>query len=228
MHKQVDKSHYKFVKYFSKSRWDSIWNQLYEVINLNPERVLEIGPGPGLFKAAATALAVSVETLDIDPELQPDHVASVFEMPFEDGNYDVVCAFQMLEHLPYEQSLLAFKEMCRVANTHVVISLPDASRGWPQTLTIPKIGRVSFFVPRLRLRLQEHKFDGEHYWEINKAGYALKKIITDLIRSGEVELMKTFRTTENSYHRFFVFKVVRIKEKFKCDVQKDQSLEVAE
>jgi hypothetical protein len=184
-----------------------MWHQLDEVIKLNPDLVLEIGPGPGLFKAAARALSVSVETLDLDPDLKPDHVASVFEMPFKDGGYDVVCAFQMLEHLPYEQSLVAFKEMCRVANTYVVISLPDASRGWPQTLTIPKIGRVSFFVPWPRLRLKEHKFDGEHYWEINKAGYPLKKIITDFTKRQEVELVKTFRTPENFYHRFFVFKV---------------------
>jgi SAM-dependent methyltransferase len=207
MLKQVDKSHYQFGKYVSKSRWASMWYQLDEVIKLNPERVLEIGPGPGLFKAAATVMAVSVETLDIDPELKPDHVASVFEMPFEDGGYNVVCAFQMLEHLPYEQSLVAFKEMCRVANTHVVISLPDASSGWPQTLTIPRIGRINFYVPRLRLRPAVHEFDGEHYWEINKAGYALKKIIDDLIQSGEAELLKTFCTPENPYHRFFVFKV---------------------
>lgn len=207
MLKQVDKSHYQFGKYLSKPRWASMWHQLDEVIKLNPERVLEIGPGPGLFKAAATALAVSVETLDIDPELKPDHVASVFDMPFEDGGYDVVCAFQMLEHLPYDQSLAAFKEMCRVANTHVVISLPDAARGWPQALTIPKIGTINFYVPRLRLRPAKHKFDGEHYWEINKAGYALEKVITDFTTAGEAELLKTFRTPENSYHRFFILKV---------------------
>jgi hypothetical protein len=113
----------------------------------------------------------------------------------------------MLEHLPYEESLAGFKEMCRVANTHVVISLPDASRGWPQALTIPKIGSINFCVPRPRLSLIEHEFDGEHYWEVNKAGYSLKKIIIDLTQSGEAKLLKTFRIPENPYHRFFIFKV---------------------
>ncbi len=60
-------------------------------------------------------IGVKIETLDIDLVLNPDYVASVFEMPFNDAQIDVVCAFQMLEHLPYEKSLLAFKEMSRVA-----------------------------------------------------------------------------------------------------------------
>src|SRR3546814_15484912 len=93
-----------------KGRWNSIWHQLDEIIRLQPRRVLEIGPGIGLFKRAAGLYGVPVETLDIDPELKPDHVASVTELPFADGEFDVVCAFQMLEHVPYDVSLAAFAE----------------------------------------------------------------------------------------------------------------------
>jgi len=138
MQKQVNKSHYEFGKYVHKRRWASMWHQLDEVIKLNPERVLEVGPGPGLFKAMAGAMGVHVETLDLDPELEPDHVASVFEMPFEDGAFDIVCAFQMLEHLPFEQSLEAFREMVRVAQKAVVISLPDAATRWPVSFHVPQ------------------------------------------------------------------------------------------
>jgi protein-L-isoaspartate O-methyltransferase len=79
MKKQVDKSHYEFGKYVPKPRWASMWHQLDEVIKLNPERVLEIGPGPGLFKALAGAMGIHVETLDLDPDLKPDHAASVLD-----------------------------------------------------------------------------------------------------------------------------------------------------
>ena len=205
MQKQVDKSHYEFGKYINKRRWASMWHQLDEVIKLDPDRVLEIGPGPGVFKAVAGAFGVCVETLDLDPELQPDHVASVFAMPFANGAFDVVCAFQMLEHMPFEKSLDAFREMVRVAGKAVLISLPDASIRWPMTIYVPRFGEVKFSIPRPRFRMPVHEFDGEHYWEINKASYSLKRVTTDFVDAGSVRLTKTFRVHEFPYHRFFVF-----------------------
>lgn len=205
MQKQVDKSHYEFGKYMHKRRWASMWHQLDEVIKLNPERVLEVGPGPGLFKAAAGVMGVRVETLDLDPELEPDHVASVFDMPFADSAFDVVCAFQVLEHLPFERSQEAFQEMARVANKAVVISLPDAATRWPMSFHVPMIGAVKFSIPKPRLAAPRHEFDGEHYWEINKAGYPLKRVTDAFLNAGPVRLARTFRVHEHAYHRFFVF-----------------------
>jgi len=181
-----------------------MWHQLDEVLSLSPQSVLEIGPGPGIFKAVATSLGVNVETVDLDPELNPDYVSSATELPFPDNHYDCVCAFQMLEHLPYNQSILAFKEMVRVAKKHIIISLPDAKRVWPYSFYIPKIGEKFFHIPKPRLLQKKHLFDGEHYWEINKKGYPLKKIFIDL-KKNNVTLLKTYRVNEFSYHRFFVF-----------------------
>ena len=205
MHKQVDKSHYEFGKYMNKRRWASVWHQLDEVIKLDPDRVLEIGPGPGLFKAAAGALGVHVETLGLDPELGPDHVASVFEMPFEDCAFDVVCAFQMLEHLPFERSLEAFREMVRVAGKAVVVSLPDAAKRWPCSIHVPRVGELKFSIPKPRLHAPVHEFDGQHYWEVNKQGYTVKEVIEAFRREAPVSLARTFRVPENPYHRFLVF-----------------------
>ncbi|OOC48227.1 class I SAM-dependent methyltransferase [Thioalkalivibrio versutus] len=205
MKKQVDKAHYDFGKYVHKQRWASMWHQLDEVINLYPERVLEVGPGPGLFKAVASAMGVHVETLDLDPELKPDHVASVFEMPFEDASFDVVCAFQMLEHMPFDQSREAFREMARVAGKAIVISLPDAATRWPVSIHVPTLGPVRFMIPRPRLVAPRHEFDGEHHWEISKAGYSLKRVASHLLDGLPLRLTKTFRVHEHPYHRFFVF-----------------------
>ena len=203
--KQVDKSHYKFGKYVHKRRWASMWHQLDEVIKLEPKRVLEVGPGPGLFKVVAGAMGINVETLDLDPELEPDHVASVFEMPFDDGAFDVVCAFQMLEHLPYEQSLGAFREMARVSNTAVVISLPDAATRLPVSFYVPKIGTLSFSIPIPRPRPPVHRLDAQHYWEINRVGYHYKHVARTFSERTRFSLDRTFRVPEYPYHRFFVF-----------------------
>lgn len=208
MQKQVDAGHYEFSSYMNKQRWASMWCQLAEVMGMKPNRVLEIGPGPGLFRAAASSFGVRVETMDIDPDLNPDYVASVLDMPFHDNEFDVVCAFQMLEHLPYAQSLQAFREMTRVASKGVVISLPDAQISWPISFCLPKVGEVSFSVPRPRLRLPIHQFDGEHYWEINKRGYELSKIIEDFAAPG-LSLKQTYRVNGNLYHRFFIYEKSR-------------------
>jgi len=207
MQKQVDKSHYEFAKYVAKPRWASIWHQLDEVMRLKPERVLEIGPGPGVFKAMASLFGVSVETLDIDPELNPDHVASVFEMPFEDGAFDVVCAFQMLEHLPFDQSMQAFEEMARVARSKVIISLPDARPVWPFLVHIPRTGALQMLVPRPWSGPKRHDFDGEHHWEINKKGFDLNFVVRELRKIPRLNMTQTYRVWDFPYHRFFIFDV---------------------
>ena len=203
LEKQVERAHYDFKSYMSKARWASFWHQLDEVQKMAPQNVLEIGPGPGLFKAIAAQFGIIVETLDIDPELHPDHVGSILDMPFPDGSYETVCAFQMLEHLPYEHSIRAFEEMLRVSRRHVVISLPDARRVWRYLVHIPAIGTIERFVRRPELGAPAHRFDGEHYWEINKQGFALKTVVEDL--SAHAALLRTYRVRENPYHRFFVF-----------------------
>lgn len=203
--KQVDKTHYEFNKYIHKRRWASMWHQLDEVLALQPETVLEIGPGPGVFKALMSLFGPKVETLDIDPELKPDHVAQGDDMPFEDNAFDVVCAFQMLEHVPYEKSIKIFEEMARVSRIGVVISLPDAATRWPIGFHVPRSGMKWFSIPKPKLKAPINKFNGEHYWEINKSGYPLNKILDDLEYSSSLIIKKTYRVNENPYHRFFVY-----------------------
>jgi len=205
MGKQVDKSHYNFASYVSKGRWASMWHQLDEVLALEPKSVLEIGPGPGIFKALAHVFELKVDTLDLDPDLQPDYVAQADAMPFDSGSYDVVCAFQMLEHVPYEVSLRIFREMSRVGRNRIVISLPDAQQAWPYSIYIPKMGEVKFFIPRPSMGPKEHVFNGEHYWELNKKGYSVDKVANDLAKVGDVVLERTYRVKEYPYHRFFIF-----------------------
>lgn len=203
--KQVNKDHYEFFKYFDKRRWVSVWHQVDEVVALTPRKVLEVGIGSGLFKTVACAFGLSVETLDVDPELKPDYVGSAVAMPFDDGDYDVVCAFQMLEHLPFDESLKAFQEMARVAKSNVVVSLPDAQNVWRYIFHVPKMGERQVLVRRPGWRPTNHQFDGEHHWEVNKSNYALEEVIRCFESTANARLLKTYRVMENPYHRFFVF-----------------------
>ena len=201
---QVPQSHYKFEKYVHKKRWISLWYQLKEVLALQPVTLLELGPGPGLFKVLAGYQGIRVETVDLDAALKPDFVASATRLPLKDDAYDCVCAFQMLEHLPYDESIKAFGEMVRVATKNIVISLPDARKIWTYQFYIPWLGEKIIHFPRPMFKKKPHNFSRQHYWEINRKGYPLQKIISDF--SGKnVKLMDTYRLKEYPYHRFCIY-----------------------
>lgn len=202
--KQVNKEHYTFEKYLGKDRWNSIWHQISEVINANAKNVLEVGPGPGIFKSVLTNNGINVETVDVDPELLPDYVASATNLPFYEDSYDCVCAFQMLEHLPYDQALIAFKEMVRISSKTVIISLPNAEVMWPFSFHIPTRGSVRFLIKNPFRRAKIHSFDGEHYWELNKVDYSESRVVSDLLKLNVV-LQKSYRVYEKPYHHFYIF-----------------------
>ncbi len=206
MKRQVNKENYLFKKYISKERWASMWHQLDEVLSLNPENILEVGPGPGYFKTMCHNLGFKVKTLDIASDLNPDYLSSASDMPLNNEEFDCVCSFQMLEHLPYDLTLKALSEMARVSKRYIIISLPNAKTVYPVNIHIPKFGRKSIFIPKPALIKKEHVFDGEHHWEINKKNYELDKVQKDFLNiMKEFYLMKSYRVPENPYHHFFIF-----------------------
>lgn len=200
---QVDASHYQFERYVDIKRWCSYWHQLREVLSLQPSSVLEVGVGTGINSLMLRTLGCETATLDIDPALKPTHVGSVTAIPLADGSYDLVAAFQVLEHLPYDDFRAAVSELRRVATRHVVLSLPDAHKMLTFVLPLPFGGERRIQIPKPRWRARVHRITGEHQWEINKRGYPVSRIVADLEASG-LKVVKTFRAPENPYHRFFV------------------------
>lgn len=198
--KQVDKSHYEFRSYMDKQRWASVWHQVDEIVSLAPEHVLEVGVGTGIFRSIIRGMGIEIDALDIDPELGPEHVGSVTSIPLPDRSYDVTCAFQVLEHLPYVDAMVGLRELARVASRAVVISLPDAKTLWRLEAHTPRLGVRSLLLPRPRLRPKPHIFTGEHYWEINSRESPLDAVMRDIESIGRV--VHNYRVSENPYHRF--------------------------
>ncbi len=152
-------------------------------MGFNPRTVLEVGLGNGLVRNYLNRQGVQMTTIDIDPELHPDIVGSVTNIPVEDNSYDVVLAAQIIEHLPYEEAKKAMKEIARVSKKGAMISVPDSRKTLLKAgFHIPKIGWKDLFVKIPSG--QEHAFDGQHYWEIGKRGYGLDKVREDLVDAG--------------------------------------------
>lgn len=70
--------------------------------------------------------AVSAITTDVDRRKRPDIVASICHLPFSDGCFETVCAFEVTEHI--EEDELALQELRRVSRDKVVLSVPNAER----------------------------------------------------------------------------------------------------
>ena len=202
MNLQVDASHYRFENYVNVKRWCSYWHQLHELLSLQPSSVLEVGVGNGISSLLLRHLGCPTATLDIDPALNPTHVGSVVSIPLADASYDVVAAFQVLEHLPYDDFRTALSELRRVASRYVVLSLPDAQKVMNIWLPLPYGKEIRWQIPKWR-RARVHRATGEHQWEINKRGYPVSRIVADIEATG-LTMQKTFRAPENPYHRFFI------------------------
>lgn len=205
--KQVSNSHYNFEQYMTKKRWSSLWHQVDESLRCSPVSFLEIGSGSGILGPILKHYGIQYHSVDIDEKLNPTYVGSVTDLPVADSAYDVVACFQVLEHLPYDLFEKGLAEIARVSRKKVIISLPDVKRLWPYSLYIPKFGKVLFHICPPELRKKVHSFDGQHYWEINKYGYELYKIIDAMKKSG-LKLERTYRVLENPFHRFFILKPI--------------------
>ncbi len=182
MKPQVSPDHYIDQLYDSKERFISYWHQINEVISLNPKEVLEIGIGNGFVRNHLKEKGIKIKTLDIDKRLNPDVAGSVLKLPFVSESFDVIACYEVLEHLPYSKFPKALKEIHRVSQKHVVLSLPDVTTVYRINIELPRIRPIKRLINHPFHRPAQHVFDGEHYWEIGKTS-PLKRIELDIRHS---------------------------------------------
>ncbi len=201
---QVDKEHYAFGSYGFEGRFVSYYWQLREVLSRKPASILEVGVGDNVFGNFVRAnTPVSYRSLDIAADLKPDVIGSILEMPQADKSADISCAFEVLEHLPYDDVPQALGELARVARQYVVISIPHFGPMISFSLKIP-------FIPQIRFAYKvpvpkSHVFNGQHYWELGKRGYPVAKFRTLLSTIGRIE--HDFIPFNSEYHHFFIVRV---------------------
>jgi len=199
------KDHYGWA-YVGKTRLFSYAHQLATLADLEPESVVEIGPGPGVVTEAMRAMGVAVTTVDVQEELAPDVVGSVLELPFEDGAFDASLCSQVLEHLPFEHFATGVSELRRVVKRGVVMSVPDCSSYYELTARLPKIGFVTRAMSRTRTPTEKYKAraleQSGHYWEIGWPETPLARVLGEIDGAG-LTVERTWRVRELPYHRFF-------------------------
>jgi len=203
---QVPKEHY-FEKYDDVTRFISYFYQIDIVRELKPSNVLEIGIGNKTTANYLKQNGINIDTCDIDKELDPDYVADIRDLPFEDKSYDAVLACEILEHIPWKDVDKALNELHRISKKYVVISIPYSSAGFELLLKFPLIGRIIkrpflnlfFRIPYFFIGI---KFSGEHYWEMGRKNYPRKKIKSAFGKY--FKILKEVRPILNHYHHFFI------------------------
>ena len=202
MDKQVERSHYFNKKYNHKARWLSYWYQIDLILANDIKNILEVGLGAGIVKDYLLKILEDVKTLDIDPGLNPDIVGSIEKMPLDNKTFDCVLSAEVLEHIPYQYFSSILKEIKRVSRRYAIISLPDS-----RYTLLSWYCKLPFVRPIIILwklnKKEEHRFDGQHYWEIGKKGYELEKIKSDIINSGW-KIVKSFTPQDVPTKHFFL------------------------
>lgn len=155
----------------SMKHWDFYWHQQKLMEGLvdpaRRESVLEIGVGTGFTANYCRSKGLQVTTLDIDKNKHPDIVLNIvdYDLP---GTYDHVLAFEILEHIPFEEAVTVIDKLSKIASKYIFISVPTNKRIFMSlSFKIPKIPRVSIDWMRKIGRITTKN----HHWELDYKDY---------------------------------------------------------
>jgi SAM-dependent methyltransferase len=193
--------------YVSLERLISYSYQLTYLQSVQPGSILFVGLGDGMVTDHLKKNPrYAVTTVDIDALLKPDVIADIKELPFPDGSFDVVCAFEVLEHMPFEDTERAIAELARVSKQHVLVSVPHRRTGLDVVVKFPFIRtlvkrdflHLSLLVP---IRFPGFAVSGQHYWEIDGWTTPLSKVRRALRK--HFDIIEELTPPIDYYHRFF-------------------------
>lgn len=205
---QVQEDYYKAERYTSLERFISYFHQVLSVRELPVKSILFIGVGDMLV-IDLLRKKYQVTTVDIDPNLKPNIVADIRSLPVKNASFDLVCVFEVLEHIPPGDVAGALKEIARVSKTYAVISVPHRRTGLELVFKFPFIRsllkrdfvRIALLVP---VKFPGFAISGQHYWEIDGRSTSLKYFRKVLSERFHIEKEKT--APLDPYRRFFYLK----------------------
>ena len=168
-------------KFLSPAHADSYLLQMQTIKSLSGVKtILEVGPGEGYAARNLRDVGYRYDTLDFEDAHQPTIKADFRSLdPDTIGQrYDLTCAFQVLEHFPYEDFTRHLGTLSALSKNYVFISLPFSCKGFSLKLNLQSgqqkryIRQFDFYVPsNLPNRRYREEYMQEfpwavHFWEI--------------------------------------------------------------
>jgi hypothetical protein len=214
-------------KSYTHDFWDSrkfhFFSLYYQsrlaIVDPNIRSMLEFGTGRNTTKALVEHFGIKHKSVDFDNKtFCPDEVSTLLDYK-DSEKYDVVSAFQMLEHNPLETLEENLLKMKSLSNKYVYVSLPFSGR-WLSininTSFLPRIGfSKSFLITWNRLIRKSRDIEAfkkrddlhnPHWWEIGDGNFSKKDFIK-LANSNGLNVAKTFHNEFFPYHVFFLLEI---------------------
>jgi hypothetical protein len=187
-------------------RFSSTRFQISSVLDLgeNVNSILEVGPGNGFFASLTRSLGYNIKTADIKSRTNPDYLGDFRNIDIPE-KFDLVAAFEMLQHLPYEEFPSILKKFASLSNRYILISVPARTHYLGFSIDIPRmlaprrlgLGRlsgthslsISSEHPRAN-DPSETEWEGRqdywnpHYWEVGRKSYPKSRLLNDIQESG--------------------------------------------
>ena len=206
-------------------REDRFWSYYIQIRTISElpkskvETIFEIGPGIGIFESLIQIFDYQLFTLDLDVYSTPDVVGNALNIPLQTGAVDLICAFEVLEHLPHRFFQPALKEMIRCARHYVFLSLPCPTNNlffqFRLTFLQRFFRRFSFKFDLFRTLptslsdkneeelLKREDKQHPHYWEANRRSYP-KKIVLKEIENCNLKILEEFQSASYPHHYFIL------------------------
>ncbi len=208
--RSIEADYYSFAHYNSKIRMLTYWHQITEVLDAQPKSVLEIGKGSGLVASFVRSKNIKLETLDINEDLDPDHIGNVAELTtfFEKDSWDVVLCSRVLHHVPFENFMDIVTQLIIVGRKRIVMSLPvDDFRFYiGSRYTSSKYKTFSLSLPLALKRMIGKAMTqgyGSGLWQLNSSSETrIHKVISALKALGHD--LNYYQMPEDRSHMFII------------------------
>lgn len=155
-----------------KAHWILYWNQVSLLLEAaeKDDSILEIGKGSGFTSNYLTSKGFRVTTIDIDPDKKPDILTNIVTYPF-DEKYDHILAFEVIEHIPYDEMELVMRKLYNACNKSVIISVPRNQKIWFTIDIKTLLFQRTYSLATIRNKLTTDN----HFWEIDYQSYSLER-----------------------------------------------------
>jgi len=170
-----------WVKQIGLSNFINTYYQYKDVQTISGcSKILIVGSGQGLDKVVFEWRGYDVTTIDIDSTFDPDYTGSVHDLNmFDTGQFDVVIASHVLEHLAEPYLDPALQEIARVGH-HGLVYLPVHGKHfqWRFTTGARRLD-LSLVLDLYNLFKKPDGFSprysaGQHFWEVGMRGFKVK------------------------------------------------------
>lgn len=203
---QLNSTKYKFSSDWihgleTEQHWAFYWCQqkLMDGLIEKEDTILEIGVGSSFTANYLRSKGYNVTTIDIDPGKKPDIVANVVTYEFE-NKYDHVLAFEILEHIPYEEFRALLRKLRTIINKNLFFSIPRNELVLFEMI----IGLPMYRNKKLKISISKGKITTEaHHWEIGCCGVTEKKVLDEFKSNGFQDILRTFK---KDYINFYAIK----------------------